>query len=104
MNTSEEYKFQNHDKRISDLEEDINTMFVSQARIEAKLLEITKKLENGISTKLETLSTNMSILMPYVENQKEWDKTIRISVLGIVFSAGGALLLFVVRLFFVNGS
>ena len=109
MTQQEEYRCRMHENTIKDsterinvIEHTMNTMQVSQARIEGDLSYIKKKLENGITTKLEHLTSDMSKILPIIEERTDLNKTIRNAIIIICVSGGASLLLFVMRLYFVK--
>lgn len=109
MTPQEEYRCRMHEETIKDsaeritvLEHNVNMMQVSQARIEENISAIKAKLENGITTRLESLTHNMSKILPIIEERTDLNKTIRNAVIIICVSGGSSLLLFVMRLYFVK--
>lgn len=91
-----------HSLRINRLEVDVRDMKVSQARVEETVFYIKAKLDNGITTKLEKLTENMSVIKPIIEERNDLHKTIRNAILILAISGGASLLLFVMKEYFVR--
>lgn len=108
--TTEDYRFQAHEDRITTAESRIHTLesttasiLAAQAVTNERLSTISKQLENGIKTKLENFEKDMSIIKPVVMNKAEMERTIRNAIIILACGGAGSLILFVVKLYLGHG-
>lgn len=108
--TTEDYRFQAHEQRITEnekhtriLEGTVSEILRNQAVTNERLSTISKQLDNGIKTKLEKFDRDMNIIMPLVINKAEIEKTVRNAIIILASGGAGALILFVVRSYFGYG-
>jgi len=108
--TTEDYRFQAHEDRITLAESRIHaleastaTMIANQAVTNERLSTISKQLDNGIKSKLEKFEKDMNEIMPLVRNKAELEKTIRNAIIILACGGAGSLILFVVKLYLGHG-
>lgn len=100
MTSEDQYRCQEHGRRIEDLEYTVKELHDGQERIEFEVKEINRRLENGISKKLEKLTIDMAELMPYIKSKMMMDKIIFIAAVGIILSGIATLFVFILKLYF----
>lgn len=111
MNNQMEQEDNNHsgqEKRIFRVEDAMLEMRLWQVSVNTRLDDIKRKLDNGITTKLEKLSLDMAIILPVI--QKELKKStaveiaveiaIKTAVAGGVITFFGSLFIFLLKTYF----
>lgn len=108
--TTEDYRFQAHEDRITRAEISIHSIEAIQSQIlqnqavtNERLSTISKQLDNGIKTKLEKFDKDMNLIMPLVMSKAEMEKTIRNAIIILSCGGAGSLILFVLKLYFGHG-
>lgn len=109
-NTTEDYRFQAHEDRITTAEARIHSIEATQSAIlqsqavtNERLSTISKQLENGIKTKLEEFAKDMNVIKPLVQNKAKLEETLRNALIILACSGGAALLLHVLKSYFSHG-
>lgn len=103
--TTEDYRFQAHEDRITTAESRIHaleastaTMIANQAVTNERLSNISKKLDG-----LEQLEKDMNEIKPLVKNKADLERTMRNALIILACSGGAALLLHVLKSYLGHG-
>lgn len=97
-----------HEERIQTLEKNMSTMLTQIAVTNEKLNTISKQLENGIKLRLDTLTRDMSKILPIIEKDLGKETAIDIAVavaiktavIGGILTVFGSVGMFLLKLFF----
>lgn len=97
-----------HEGRIQALEHSVSRILTEVAVSNERLNTISKQLENGIKLRLDTLTRDMAKILPVIEKDMKKESAVEIAVaiaikttvVGGILSVFGAILMFVIKIYF----
>ncbi len=107
---SENNVMEGHEGRIQTLEHNVSKILTEIAVSNERLNTISKQLENGIKLRLDTLTRDMAKILPVIEKDMRKESAVDIAVavaikttvVGGILSVFGAILMFVIKMFFAS--